>query len=91
MLYLLLLGVRRLPAICSTGRSLAELGCEMYEVVLCDPLHDFKNLIFHILEELANHIDNVNLQHDVKEFCKKAIGKYIQVEFTKLCLVLYLK
>ena len=51
------------------GHSLEELHLENYEVVHCDPLHDFKSIIHHIHEVLPYQVGN----QDLKEFCKTCI------------------
>lgn len=70
-------GVRRLPAILTTGCSLKEVGCERYEVALCDPLHDFKNLICHLLTELPHHVQDAQLKLEISKFTKAALGEKV--------------
>ena len=68
-------GVRELPAICTAGHTLSQLSCESYEVAMCDPLHDFKNLIHHILEELPHQVNTRDLKKDITDFCKGSLGR----------------
>ena len=80
--------MRRLPALCSNGHSLEELHLENYEVVHCDPLHDFKNIIHHILEELPYQVENQDLKDKVSEFCKTCIGERRNIRGTDARLYL---
>ena len=44
-------------------------------MVHCDPLHDFKNIIQNLFEELPNQIQNLELKSKISEFCKSCIGE----------------
>lgn len=68
-------GVHRLPALCTQGHSLEQLGLQNYEVVHCDPLHDFKNVIQNLMEELPHQVQNLKLKSKVSEFCTTCIGE----------------
>lgn len=67
-------GIRRLPAVCACGKTLEELGLEMYEVTHCDPLHDFKNVIVHLLEELPFQINDPDIKKEIRHFCSSSMG-----------------
>ena len=68
------IGIQRLPALLSTGEALADIGCSNYEISTCEPLHDLKNMIHHILNELPHHITNPQLRQQIKNFCESTLG-----------------
>ena len=51
--------------------------CGTYEVAMSVPLHDFKNLITHILEELLHQISDTALKQEITAFTKKALGNQL--------------
>lgn len=67
----------------STGKTLEELGCDRYEISLCEPLHDFKNLITHILEELRQQLGGVprDVKETITQYCKGILGKAAKQEY----------
>lgn len=60
----------------STQLSAEEAGLESYEVSLTEPMHDLKNLITHILQELPHHIEQAPLKEEIKDFCERALSEY---------------
>ena len=68
-------GVRRLPALLSTGLELKDIGCPEYEILACEPLHNLKNLIAHLLAELPHQVTEPALKRRVKEFCEGCLDK----------------
>ena len=71
---ILIIGVIRLPALLTTGLTLKEIGCPLYEISQCEPLHDLKNLITHLMNELPHQIEDGTLKNRVKEFCQETLG-----------------
>ena len=69
------LGVTRLPALLTCGDTLSEIGCSDYEISLCEPLHDLKNTISTILDEMPAVIEDQRLQTAIRDFCKQLTGK----------------
>ena len=59
------------------GETITPEDCDikLYEVALCDPLHDLKNLISRIFEELPYQVDNPELKKDISDFCRESWGK----------------
>jgi hypothetical protein len=45
---------------------------------MCEPLHDMKNVIAVIFEELHWQIDNEALRKSMKEFCAAYTGKILR-------------
>ena len=72
-----LLGVKRLPALLTTGLSLEEIGIPRYEIANCEPLHDLKNVINHLLNELPHHLDDMQpeLKEKITTFCNLVTSK----------------
>ena len=64
-----------MPALLSTGLSLEEIGCPDYEIAVCEPLHDIKNMVHHILTELPDQIRKPELKAKIKAFCKDTLGR----------------
>ena len=50
---------------------------EEYEVAMCDPLHDLKNMINVVFDEVYNQIKNKELKKLVMDFCTHYTGKTI--------------
>jgi hypothetical protein len=69
-------GVRRMPALLTAERQVAGL-LDSYEVVMCEPLHDLKNVISAILEELPHQIEERSLKRKVTEFCSTCARKWV--------------
>ena len=67
-------GVIRLPALLTTGHTLEEIGCPLYEILQCEPLHDLKNVITHLMTELPHQIEDGALKRAVNEFCQQTLG-----------------
>ena len=65
----------RLPALLTCGDTLSEIGCSDYEISLCEPLHDLKNTISTILDEMPAVIEDQRLQTAIRDFCKQLTGK----------------
>ena len=61
------------------GHTLEDLGMEEYEIALCEPLHDLKNLINVIFDEVYNQIKNKELKKLVMDFCTRYTGKKIYI------------
>jgi len=72
-------GVRRLPALASTKMSLAELQCASYEVCGCEPLHDLKNLISVLMEELPYQIQDKNSRKALQDFIHLLEGEKVLI------------
>ena len=53
----------------SNWTSFEDLGMDEYEVALCEPLHDLKNLINVIFDEVYNQTKNKELRQLVMDFC----------------------
>ena len=69
-----LTGVIRPPALLTTKLTLLDIGCPKYEIAMCEPLHDFKNVIERLLTELPLHITDATLKADIAAFCKDVLG-----------------
>ena len=75
------IGIRRPPALLATGHaeSLADINCSKYEISYCEPLHDLRNTIQFILEELADSLKELGLDEkltkQVADFCVQAKGE----------------
>lgn len=70
------LGIRRAPALLTTGESLEAIGLVDYEIATCEPLHDLKNCIQHIMEELPIvKYNNKDLGVKNAKFCKDKLGE----------------
>ena len=56
---------------------LQEIVCEWYEISMSEPLHNFNNLITHILEELPHHLSGVprDVKETITQYCKIILGK----------------
>ena len=67
-------GIRRLPAVCACGKTLEELNLDRYEVTHCDPLHDFKNVIVHLFDELPSQINDADIRKEISHFCTTSMG-----------------
>ena len=59
------LGVKRPPALLCTGRS--EDVIADYEDAMTEPLHDFKNVINHVFEELPHAVKECRLNTTIRE------------------------
>ena len=59
-------GIQQLPALLSTGQTKDDVGCGKYEICKCEPMHDLKNVISPILDEIERLA--------VSDLLKKAIA-----------------
>ena len=73
------LGVKSLPALLTTGLSLADIGCESYELSTCEPLHDLMTMIYNILQELPAHVETKMLKEEIKTVCDGIIGRWLNM------------
>ena len=67
-------GLAQLPALLTEGHSIHELGLDEYEIATCEPLHDLKNLINLIFDEVHWQVNNKRLQKSLKQFCEEYKG-----------------
>lgn len=68
-------GLKRLPALLSQGETLNSLSLHWYEIIMTEPLHDLKNLICNILDELPKQLPNRQLCKDMEAYITTLKGK----------------
>ena len=69
-------GIKRPPALlCTTEDNQDSLAD--YEILCLEPLHDIKNIINNIFNELCNVIEDQDLKNSVEQHINVLKGKYI--------------
>ena len=64
----------RLPALLTRGNTLSEIQCSQLEISPCEPLHDIKNVISIILDEMPAMIKSPTLKKSLSAFCSDLTG-----------------
>ena len=70
-----LLGIRRRPALLYMGETRKVVGCGKYELCKCEPMHDLKNVITSMLEELPRIVVSSQLKAQITELKTTLSGK----------------
>ena len=69
-------GIKRPPALlCTTEDNQDSLAD--YEILCLEPLHEIKNIINNIFNELCNVIEDQDLKNSVEQHINVLKGKYI--------------
>ena len=69
-----LTGMIRLPALLTHGDTLSDIECAELEISMCEPLHDLKNVISIILDEMPSQIESIPLRQSITDFCVRLTG-----------------
>lgn len=72
-------GLRRFPALLTSGADLHAACLDNYEVSMVEALHDMRNIITTIFEFLPKIIKDPQLKKEVSDFCKANIGKLLRL------------
>ena len=64
----------RLPGLLTYGDTLSDIECAELEISMCEPLHDLKNVISIILNEMPGQIESNRLTKSISDFCEKLAG-----------------